>query len=91
MPRPPPLACDCHIHVFGPFARYPLDAARKYTPEQAPLEEYLKVATTLGTGRVVLVQPSVYGADNSCQRDAIRDLEEHARGVAVIDESVSDK
>jgi predicted TIM-barrel fold metal-dependent hydrolase len=91
MLRPPPLSCDCHIHVFGPFARYPLDAARKYTPEVALLEEYVKVATTLGTGRVVLVQPSVYGADNSCQRDAIRDLEERARGVAVIDESVSDK
>ena len=91
MLRPPPLACDCHIHVFGPFARYPLDAARKYTPEEALLEEYVKVATTLGTGRVVLVQPSVYGADNSCQRDAIRDLEERARGVAVIDESVPDK
>jgi predicted TIM-barrel fold metal-dependent hydrolase len=90
MPRPPPLACDCHIHVFGPFARYPLDAARKYTPEAAPLEDYLGVAKALGTGRVVLVQPSVYGVDNSCQRDAIATLGERARGVAVIDDSVSD-
>jgi predicted TIM-barrel fold metal-dependent hydrolase len=91
MPRPPPLSCDCHIHVFGPFARYPLDPARKYTPEAAPLEDYLGVAKALGTGRVVLVQPSVYGVDNSCQRDAIATLGERARGVAVIDESVSDK
>jgi len=90
MLRPPPLACDCHIHVFGPFVRYPLDAARKYTPEAAPLEDYLGVAKALGTGRVVLVQPSVYGVDNSCQRDAIATLGERARGVAVIDDSVSD-
>jgi len=90
MSRPPPLACDCHVHVFGPFDRYPLDPARKYTPEEATLEDYLKVATALGTGRVVLVQPSVYGTDNACQRDAIRDLQKHARGVAVIDDSVSD-
>jgi predicted TIM-barrel fold metal-dependent hydrolase len=90
MHRPPPLACDCHIHVFGPFARFPLDAARKYTPEEAPLEAYLKVASALGTGRVVLVQPSVYGTDNRCQRDAIAALEEHARGIAVIDDTVSD-
>ncbi len=90
MLRPPPLSCDCHIHVFGPFARYPLDAAAKYTPDEARLEDYIKVATALGTGRVVLVQPSVYGVDNSCQRAAIRSLEEHARGVAVIDDSVSD-
>jgi predicted TIM-barrel fold metal-dependent hydrolase len=89
--RPPPLACDCHIHVFGPFARYALDAAaRKYTPEEARLEDYLKVATALGTQRVVFVQPSVYGTDNACQRDALQCLEEHARGVAVIDDSVSD-
>jgi predicted TIM-barrel fold metal-dependent hydrolase len=90
MLRPPPLACDCHIHVFGPFDRYPLDPARKYTPEEATLEDHLKVAHALGTGRVVLVQPSVYGTDNACQRDAIAVLGERARGVAVIDDSVSD-
>jgi predicted TIM-barrel fold metal-dependent hydrolase len=90
MRRPPPLSCDCHIHVFGPYARYPLDAARKYTPEEARLEDYLQVATALGTRRVVFVQPSVYGTDNACQRDAVQSLEEHARGIAVIDDSVSD-
>jgi len=86
--RAPALACDCHIHVFGPFARFPLDAGRKYTPEEARLEDYLKVANTLGTGRVVLVQPSVYGTDNDCQLDALQALQEHARGVAVIDPDI---
>ena len=90
MLRPPPLACDCHIHVFGPFARYRLDAARKYTPGEALLDDYVRVAKSLGTARVVLVQPSVYGVDNSCQRDALRELGERARGVAVIDDSVGD-
>lgn len=90
MRRPPPLACDCHIHVFGPYARYPLDAERKYTPAEARLEDYRRVMAALGTGRVVLVQPSVYGTDNSCQRDAIAALGHRARGVAVVDDSVSD-
>lgn len=90
MTRPPPLSCDCHIHVFGPFDRYPLDAGAKYTPEQALLADYLKVAAALGTGRVVLVQPSIYGVDNTCQRDAVEQLGERARGVAVIDERVDD-
>jgi predicted TIM-barrel fold metal-dependent hydrolase len=90
MHRPPPLACDCHIHVFGPYARYPLDAARKYTPPQAPLEDYRRVMAALGTDRVVLVQPSVYGTDNACQRDALRELGDRARGVAVIDEATTD-
>ena len=91
MSRPPPLSCDCHIHVFGPFERYPLDPARQYTPEAATLEDYLKVAHALGTGRVVLVQPSVYGTDNSCQLDALRELGERARGVAVIDDATTDE
>jgi len=91
MPRPPQLSCDCHIHVFGPFERYPLDPARKYTPEEATLQDYLKVSSALGLGRVVFVQPSVYGTDNACQLDSIRALEEHARGVAVVDDSVSDE
>lgn len=89
--RPPALACDCHIHVFGPYARYPLDAARKYTPPEAGLEDYRRVMASLGTGRVVLVQPSVYGVDNSCQRDAIAALGDRARGIAVIDDSLSDR
>jgi len=89
--RPPAFACDCHIHVFGPYARYPLDAARKYTPAEARLEDYRRVMASLGTARVVLVQPSVYGVDNSCQRDAIAALGDRARGVAVIDERASAK
>jgi len=35
--------------------------------------------------RVVVVQPSVYGTDNACTLDAIRQLGSRARGVAVID------
>jgi len=90
MPRPPPLSCDCHIHVFGPFERYPLAPGAKYAPEPALLADYLKVTAALGTGRVVLVQPSIYGVDNACQRDAIAALGERARGVAVIDDTIDD-
>jgi predicted TIM-barrel fold metal-dependent hydrolase len=37
--------------------------------------------------RVVIVQPSVYGTDNSCTLDGIRQLGARARGVAVVDAS----
>ncbi len=33
--RAPPGAADCHFHVFGPCARYPLDADQPYTPPPA--------------------------------------------------------
>jgi predicted TIM-barrel fold metal-dependent hydrolase len=39
----------------------------------------------LGFERVVIVQPSVYGTDNSCTLDALKKLGGRARGVAVID------
>ncbi|MDA1116407.1 MAG: hypothetical protein O2979_00045 [Proteobacteria bacterium] len=47
--RAPRLACDCHIYVFGPFGRYPLDPARKYTPAEALIGDYQRVAATLGS------------------------------------------
>jgi len=31
----PPGSCDCHVHLFGPFAGYPLDRGRLYTPDAA--------------------------------------------------------
>jgi predicted TIM-barrel fold metal-dependent hydrolase len=47
------------------------------------------VHRTLGISRVVVVQPSVYGADNACTLDAIQQLGPGARGVAVIDDATS--
>ena len=37
----PPGARDCHTHVFGPYARFPLAAERSYTPPEAPFEAHL--------------------------------------------------
>jgi len=81
----PPGACDCHVHVFGPAARYPFARARAYTPPEASIEELLALQKRLGFERVVIVQPSVYGTDNSCTLDALKRLGERARGVAVVD------
>ena len=35
----PPGAVDAHCHVFGPAARFPYSAIRKYTPCDAPWEK----------------------------------------------------
>ena len=85
----PPLACDCHMHVFGPRARYPLAAKRSYTPAEAPIERYLAWARPLGLARVVLVQASVYGTDNRAMLDTMARLGESCRGVAVVDPAIS--
>ena len=44
----------------------------------------------LGITRTVVVQPSTYGADNRCTLAAIAALGDSARGIAVVDTSVTD-
>ena len=85
---PPPKACDCHIHVFGPAADYPYAEGGTYTPPDALPEDGLTMLRTLGMERVVLVQPSIYGTDNSRMLDAMTTLGEMARGVAVVPDDV---
>jgi predicted TIM-barrel fold metal-dependent hydrolase len=82
----PPGACDCHTHIFGDPAQFPLFAGRTYTPETALPEEMRKVHAALHMQRVVIVTPSVYGTDNSCTLDGMMARGANARGVAVIDE-----
>ena len=83
----PPLACDCHAHVFGPHAHYPMSANRAYSPGEALFSEYGRVLRGLGIGRAVLVQPSIYGFDNSCQLEATTKLRIDARAVVALDSS----
>jgi predicted TIM-barrel fold metal-dependent hydrolase len=84
-------ACDCHVHVFGDPAAFPFAERRVYTPPQASVEQLLELQRDLHLDRVVVVQPSVYGADNACTLDAVRRMGARARGIAVIDKATSRK
>jgi predicted TIM-barrel fold metal-dependent hydrolase len=86
----PAGACDCHTHIFGDPRRFTFAAGRTYTPEPALVDEMRRLHRALHADRVVIVQPSVYGTDNACTLDAITQLGSRARGIAVIDERVSD-
>ena len=90
----PAYGCDCHVHVFGPFDRFPLDPKRAYTPGPASVEELSALLKRLGLRRVVVVQASPQGDDNACLIDALQRInasgELQARGVAVISEQTSD-
>jgi predicted TIM-barrel fold metal-dependent hydrolase len=81
--------CDCHVHVFGDPAKFPFAEKRVYTPPQASVEQLLDLQGALKLERVVVVQPSVYGSDNSCTVDAVRRLGARGRGVAVIDKTTT--
>ena len=84
----PRSACDCHVHVFDP-ATFPYDRERTYTPPPASIDDLRRQQASLGFERVVVVAPSVYGTENSCTIDAVRRLGARARGVVVIDQSVT--
>lgn len=79
----PAGATDCHCHVFEDQARYPLVAARSYTPHLCTLSDYLAMCEVLGVQRTVQVNASVYGFDNSVTLAVIAELgQKRARGVA---------
>jgi predicted TIM-barrel fold metal-dependent hydrolase len=80
---PPSNSCDCHVHVIGPKARFPLPANRRYTPMDAAPAQLAAMLKRLGMTRVVIVQPSFYGTDNACTLDGIAQLG-NTRGIAVL-------
>jgi 2-pyrone-4,6-dicarboxylate lactonase len=86
----PGLACDTHAHILGPIAQYEYSPARVYTPPDCLLGEYQKMLATLGVERAVLVQPSVYGTDNTVMLEAMKAAGSAFRGVAVVDDHIAD-
>lgn len=86
----PPLACDSHAHILGPAARYAYSPARVYTPPDCLLPDYQHMLKTLGVERAVLVEPSVYGTDNTAMLDAMKAAGNRFRGVAVVSDDISE-
>ncbi len=89
--RLPAGTCDTHFHVFGPQARYPMDARRSYTPHPSSLDDYRKVMRAIGIDRGVIVQPSVYGTDNSATLDALAAGGPDFRAIVVPAAEVGDE
>lgn len=86
----PAGACDCHTHIHGDPAAFPLFAGRVYTPEVALPDQMAALHRALGLQRVVIVTPSIYGTDNSATLFGMKARGNDARGVAVIDDKTPD-
>lgn len=85
----PDGAVDAHCHVFGPSVSFPYAAERKYTPIDAPADRLFALRDHLGFSRNVIVQATCHGRDNSAMLDAISKSGGMARGVAVLDDTIS--
>lgn len=81
-------ACDTHMHIYD--HRYPLASTATFDPPDSLVPRYLAMRQRLGIERNVVVQPTAYGKDNRCTLDAMAAIGPSARGVAVVDETVSD-
>ena len=83
----PPNATDCHHHIFD--HNFPLAPKAQPFPD-ASIEDYRLLQKRLGLTRNVVVQTSLYGTDNSLLVQSIKAFGPTARGVAVVDPTVTD-
>ncbi|MFL9900299.1 amidohydrolase family protein [Paraburkholderia fungorum] len=77
-----PGACDCHIHIYE--EGYSLAPHATFLPPPAPVSAYQRMQKELGLTRVVVVQPTGYGFDNSCTLSALEKFGSAARGIAML-------
>lgn len=88
--RIPPDSWDSHMHIVD-VENYALDPSATYRPTSHSLEQALTFETSVGLRNIVLVQPSIYGLNNSCLLDGLRELgAERGRGVVAIDPETFD-
>lgn len=84
----PPGACDTHMHFYN--AKYPSAPTALMTPDDAWIDDYRAVQAHLGVERVVAVQSTTYGLDNSCQIEAMAAFGDNVRGIFVVDDKTPD-
>lgn len=84
----PAGACDCHMHIYDP--RFPVSAGAHAPARKATVADYRRVRERLGLWRVVVVQSTAYGTDNTCTLDAMQQFGDSARGIASVDPGVPD-
>ena len=88
--KAPAGACDTHIHVVGPYAKYPLVPERTFTSPEAPYEMLREFIDVMGMDRVVIVHVTVSGADPAVTLDALAELGDRGRGIVILDMEASD-
>lgn len=82
-------ACDTHMHIYDPA--FPHLAKTDADLPKGNIEDYKALQRMLGLERVVVVQPSVYGTDNTCLVSAVKSFgTDVARGIAVVGANTPD-
>ena len=77
----PPGACDTHVHIFGPQARFPLLPSRRLDVEDCTCDDLVALHDTLGISRALLVQSFQHGFSYEYMLNALTRYPERFRGV----------
>lgn len=88
---PPAGSCDAQAHVFGDPAKYPIGRHSAYPqPEGATVQAMLHMHRAIGVTSGVIVQATPHGTNHAVLHDALAVAGPDYRGVAIIDDNVSD-
>jgi len=82
--KAPPGACDTHIHLFGPAAKYPFAPDSPYTSRDALPETLFKLQDRLGLSTAVIVSPGGYGRNYAMLADVLAKHPDRFRGIALM-------
>jgi D-galactarolactone isomerase len=88
--KAPAGACDCHHHIYD-ATRFPVRAGSRVVPN-ARVEDYRLLQKRIGTSRNIVVTPIGFPAtlaENLVTLDAIKQAGGNARGVAIINPTIS--
>jgi 2-pyrone-4,6-dicarboxylate lactonase len=80
----PPGACDTHIHLFGPAAKYPFASNSPYTSREALPETNVALQDKLGLSTSVIISPGGYGRDYRMLADTLERYPDRFRGIALM-------
>jgi 2-pyrone-4,6-dicarboxylate lactonase len=80
----PSGACDCHVHLFGPAAKFPVDPDSRYESRDQLAETNIALQDQLGLSRAVVVSGGAYGRNYGVLEDALTRFPLRFRGVALM-------
>ena len=94
-PRTPRLklpagACDCHFHIFGPQATYPLHPARQVEIEDSTFDDWLQQQQALGLSRGLLVGSGLHFFSYEHVLHWLTKAPQRLRGVVILPQEVTD-
>jgi len=86
--KAPPNACDTHIHLFGPAAKYPFAPDSPYIAHDALPETFFALQDKLGMSTGVIVSPGGYGRNHMMLADVLAKYPKRFRGIALVRDDI---